>query len=226
VQFTGAPLDTVVRDRLATANGAAVRPLAEDSRRAHRSRRWARAGHRAHGDRALCQDANVAVDPKLDKMVGALGEGIVRVEYGRAGERAGVDVYLEPSEAGAEASSRSAAERSELVPRADYLLASDDAADRAMRGRSVSRLGSGWSASQQDRERGAVAASAERRVRDRRGQPLASGEQDARGAAAAVGDRTHGARARDRESGSRDDSRNDLPRSSLLAPRRSVRRRG
>ena len=46
----------------------------------------------------LCQDAKIGVDPKLDKLVGALGEGIVGVEYGRAGERAGVDVYLEPSE--------------------------------------------------------------------------------------------------------------------------------
>lgn len=47
---------------------------------------------------ALCADAKVMVDPKLDKIVGALGEGIARVEYGRAGDRAGVDVYLEPGE--------------------------------------------------------------------------------------------------------------------------------
>ena len=46
----------------------------------------------------LCADAKVGVDPKLDKLVGALGEGIARVEYGRAGERAGVDVYLEPGD--------------------------------------------------------------------------------------------------------------------------------
>ncbi len=45
---------------------------------------------------ALCADANVAVDEKLGKLVGALDGGIARVEYGRAGERAGVDVYLEP----------------------------------------------------------------------------------------------------------------------------------
>jgi hypothetical protein len=47
----------------------------------------------------LCTDARVAVDPRLPKMVGALGEGISRVEYGRAGDRAGVDVYLEPTDA-------------------------------------------------------------------------------------------------------------------------------
>jgi hypothetical protein len=46
----------------------------------------------------LCGDANVGVDGKLPKLVGALGEGITRVEYGRAGERAGVDIYLEPGE--------------------------------------------------------------------------------------------------------------------------------
>ncbi len=46
----------------------------------------------------LCADAKVAVDPKLGKLVGALGEGIARVEYGRAGDRAGVDLYIEPSE--------------------------------------------------------------------------------------------------------------------------------
>jgi hypothetical protein len=46
----------------------------------------------------LCRDVKVGVDDKLHKLVGALGEGIQRVEYGRAGERAGVDVYLEPGE--------------------------------------------------------------------------------------------------------------------------------
>ena len=47
----------------------------------------------------ICGDAQVAVDEKLGKLVGALGEGIARVEYGRAGDRAGVDVYLEPTDA-------------------------------------------------------------------------------------------------------------------------------
>ena len=47
----------------------------------------------------LCGDAKVPVDPKLSKIVGALGDGIARVEYGRAGDRAGVDVYLEPGDA-------------------------------------------------------------------------------------------------------------------------------
>jgi hypothetical protein len=47
---------------------------------------------------ALCADAKVKVDEKLGKIVGALGEGITRVEYGRAGDKAGVDIYLEPTE--------------------------------------------------------------------------------------------------------------------------------
>jgi hypothetical protein len=47
----------------------------------------------------LCADARVVVEPRLAKLVGALGEGIARVEYGRAGDRAGVDVYLEPTDA-------------------------------------------------------------------------------------------------------------------------------
>lgn len=47
---------------------------------------------------ALCKDAKVVVDDKLGKIVGALGDGITRVEYGRAGDKAGVDIYLEPGE--------------------------------------------------------------------------------------------------------------------------------
>jgi len=47
----------------------------------------------------MCGDAKVPVEPRLAKLVGALGEGIARVEYGRAGDRAGVDVFLEPTDA-------------------------------------------------------------------------------------------------------------------------------
>lgn len=47
----------------------------------------------------MCADAKIALDPKLPKLVGALAaEGMTRVEYGRAGDRAGVDVYVEPTE--------------------------------------------------------------------------------------------------------------------------------
>lgn len=46
----------------------------------------------------LCADAKVGFDPKLPKLVGALGDSIARVEYGRAGDKAGVDVYCEPGD--------------------------------------------------------------------------------------------------------------------------------
>jgi hypothetical protein len=46
----------------------------------------------------MCEDAKVPVDPKLAKLTGALGGGISRVEYVRAGDRAGLDVYLEPTD--------------------------------------------------------------------------------------------------------------------------------
>jgi len=61
----------------------------------------------------LCGDAKVGVDEKLPKIVGALGEGITRVEYGRAGERAGVDVYLEPGEPAPKPSAKAASSSSE-----------------------------------------------------------------------------------------------------------------
>jgi hypothetical protein len=96
--FTGAPLAPAIVDRLRTATvpqfGLAVRI---------RGGQIVRVGGLAPGFAldaivALCGDAKVGVDEKLGKLVGALGEGITRVEYGRAGERAGVDVYLEPGE--------------------------------------------------------------------------------------------------------------------------------
>ena len=46
----------------------------------------------------VCNESKVGIDPKFGKLVGALGEAVARIEYGRAGDRAGVDVYLEPGE--------------------------------------------------------------------------------------------------------------------------------
>lgn len=98
VHFAGAPLDAAIAERLRGASVPAF-GLAVRIRGGH----IVRVGGLAPGIALpaiehLCQDAKVAVDDKLGKLVGALGEGIVRVEYGRAGDRAGVDVYLEPSE--------------------------------------------------------------------------------------------------------------------------------
>ena len=100
-EWTGGPLSTAVRDRLAGAGmpafGLAVRI---------RGGKIVRVGGLAPGMaikdiEALCGDAKVGLDPKLSKIVGALGSGIARVEYGRAGERAGVDVYIDPGESAA-----------------------------------------------------------------------------------------------------------------------------
>ena len=96
--FTGAPLEAVLIDRLRTvqvpAFGLSVRI---------RGGQVARVGGLAPGlgldaVEQLCRDARVGVDAKLGKLVGALGSSIGSVEYGRAGERAGVDLWLEPGE--------------------------------------------------------------------------------------------------------------------------------
>jgi hypothetical protein len=97
-QFTGAPLDAPIIARLRTA-AVPQFGLALRIRGGHIVRVGGLApGFALDAIEQLCQDAKVGVDPKLGKMVGALGEGIARVEYGRAGEKAGVDVYIEPSE--------------------------------------------------------------------------------------------------------------------------------
>jgi hypothetical protein len=54
----------------------------------------------------FCADARINFDPKLVKLCGQLaGEGVSRVEYGRAGEHAGVDVFVEPTDVQARPSS-------------------------------------------------------------------------------------------------------------------------
>jgi hypothetical protein len=96
--FTGGPLAPALIDRLRTTTipqfGLNVRI---------RGGQVVRVGALAPGIAldaivALCNDAKIGVDAKLGKIVGALGEGITHVEYGRAGDRAGVDIYLEPGD--------------------------------------------------------------------------------------------------------------------------------
>jgi hypothetical protein len=96
--FTGAPLDGVLEARL-----RAVQVPAFSLAVRIRAGKIVRVGALAPGIaldaiQELCRDARVAVDSKLERLVGALGGGIARVEYGRAGDRAGIDVYLEPSD--------------------------------------------------------------------------------------------------------------------------------
>lgn len=102
-QFTGAPLDAALIDHLrgATTPGFS---LAVRIRGGQIVRVGGLApGLALDGVERLCADARIAVDPRLPKLVGALGNTIARVEYGRAGERAGVDVYLEPGESATKA---------------------------------------------------------------------------------------------------------------------------
>jgi len=99
VHFTGAPLEAAFVAGLRTINAPQF-SLAIRIRGGKISRVGALLPGIALGDiQRMCADANVAVDARLGKLVGALGEGIARVEYGRAGDRAGVDVYLEPADA-------------------------------------------------------------------------------------------------------------------------------
>jgi hypothetical protein len=96
LDFTGAPLEPALVARF-RAVAVPRFALAVRIRGGQVTRVGALAPGVAMADlEPLCSDARVAVDPKLGKLVGALGEGLARVEYGRAGDRAGVDVYLEP----------------------------------------------------------------------------------------------------------------------------------
>jgi hypothetical protein len=99
-QLTGAPIDAPTVERLRSV----TQPLFAMSVRI-RGGQLTRVGLLAPGIalpdiERLATDAKVTFDPKLPKLVGALGEGIARVEYGRAGDRAGIDIYLEPNESG------------------------------------------------------------------------------------------------------------------------------
>jgi hypothetical protein len=96
--FTGAPLAPAIVERMRGITvpqfGLAIRI---------RAGQIVRVGALAPGMAidsvvGLCADAQVGADEKLPKLVGALGGDLTRVEYGRAGERAGVDVYLKPGE--------------------------------------------------------------------------------------------------------------------------------
>jgi hypothetical protein len=99
VQFTGAPLEPALVSRM-RAITAPQFALGLRIRGGRISRVGALIPGIALTDiQRLCDDAKIPTDPRLPKLVGALGEGIARVEYGRAGDRAGVDVYLEPTDA-------------------------------------------------------------------------------------------------------------------------------
>jgi hypothetical protein len=98
VQFTGAPLADPLLDRLRAVTAPQF-ALALRIRGGAVARIGALIPGIAMADlERLCADARVQLDPGLAKLVGAFGGGVARVEYGRAGDRAGVDVYNEPGE--------------------------------------------------------------------------------------------------------------------------------
>lgn len=97
--FTGAPLEAAMLERMRAVPSPTF-ALALRIRAGAITRVGALLPGISQPDvEALCAEAKLPVDPKLPKLVGALGGGIVRVEYGRAGDRAGVDVYIEPTDA-------------------------------------------------------------------------------------------------------------------------------
>jgi hypothetical protein len=96
--FTGAPLAGALVTRLKTASEPSPFRLAVRIR----GGKVVRVGGMFPGCEVgqlqeICLEAQVGVEAKLPKLVGALGDGISRLEYGRAGDRAGVDLYIEPS---------------------------------------------------------------------------------------------------------------------------------
>lgn len=96
-ELTGAPLSPVLRVRLAATDRAAF-GLSVRIRNGKVVRVGALApGVAAEGLEKLCGDAAVGFDPKLPRLVHALGRDVARIEYARAGDRAGLDVYVEPT---------------------------------------------------------------------------------------------------------------------------------
>ncbi|HEY4238992.1 MAG TPA: hypothetical protein VGM88_04220 [Kofleriaceae bacterium] len=95
-QLTGAPIDFALSDSLRAADAG----IALSTR--IRGGKITRVGVLVSGlgidqVEAMCAAVKTPFDPRIKKMSGSLGQ-LVRVEYGRAGERAGVDVYLEPGD--------------------------------------------------------------------------------------------------------------------------------
>ncbi len=97
--FTGEPLGVAVAD--AIRDGAAPGLAIAVRIRGGKVVRFGvlADGFTLDGARRLCEAARVKQDDKLERLIQTMsGEGIARVEYGRAGEHAGVDVYVEPTE--------------------------------------------------------------------------------------------------------------------------------
>lgn len=97
VHFTGAPLEDKIRRHLAQGRpgaGLVVRI------RGGKLTRVAvmMPGVTQEGAERMSTDAGCIVDGKFARVCNAVGDGIVCASYGRAGNHAGVDVFLEPTE--------------------------------------------------------------------------------------------------------------------------------
>jgi hypothetical protein len=97
--FTGAPLDAAVIDVLRGA-GSPGFALSLRIKGGHVARcAVAVPGLELAALAPLCAAARTGYEPNLERVINTLSaEGIDRVEYGRAGEHAGVDVLVEPTE--------------------------------------------------------------------------------------------------------------------------------
>lgn len=95
--FTGAPLDAKLRQHL--LSGQAGAGLVVRIRGGKVTRVAVTVpGLSMDAVERLSTDAGCIIDGKLGRVCNAIGDGIGCVAYARAGERAGVDVFLEPSE--------------------------------------------------------------------------------------------------------------------------------
>lgn len=95
--FTGAPLDAKLRGHLVQARAGAGLVVRIRGGKIARVAVTVPALPLDAIER-LSTDAGCIVDGKLGRVCKALGDGIACVAYARAGERAGVDVFLEPSD--------------------------------------------------------------------------------------------------------------------------------
>lgn len=95
--FTGAPLDAKLRGHLMQARSGAGLVVRIRGGKIARVAVTVPALSLDAIER-LSTDAGCIVDGKLGRVCKALGDGIACVAYARAGERAGVDVFLEPSD--------------------------------------------------------------------------------------------------------------------------------
>jgi hypothetical protein len=98
--FTGAPLDAAVSDILRSAANPSF-TMSVRIRGGHMARCAVSApGLDLDGVKRLAAAAQTKYEDALERVVNTMSaEGIDRVEYGRAGEHAGVDVFVEPTEA-------------------------------------------------------------------------------------------------------------------------------